>query len=97
MTQTPLEIQFYHQRFDKLADFDEMLYGSDTQQPERECDNCGKRLALRDCYSVTPIKWESWDQQMYKNFGPIRCVDCIPSDSIEASEWGQPEKAGGQK
>lgn len=71
---------------------DEMLHGADPQQLNREFNSCGKKLALRDCYSVTPIEWGPWlaaspDLQMYKNFGPQRCVDCIPADSIEASEW----------
>lgn len=97
MSETPIRYQFRHHRYDKLADQHVLLHG--TEAPGRECDNCGKTVAWRDCYSVTPIDFGPWlaaspDLQLYKNFGPIRCGDCLPIDSIDAGEYRRLMKGG---
>lgn len=88
----PIRYQFRHIRYDKLADQHLLLYG--TEAPDRECDNCGKTVASRDCYSVMPIDIVAWaaaspDLQILKNFGPNRCEECLPIDSIEADEYSR--------
>lgn len=38
MNQKPIQYQFYHQRFDKLAEQHAMLHGEGSL-PDRKCDN----------------------------------------------------------
>jgi transcriptional regulator with XRE-family HTH domain len=83
------QYRFTYSRLDKLADRDEML---GYELAERICDKCGKSAPARDSYCLTPIDFAPWlaeskSLDTWKAFGPNRCGECLPPDSLEGGAY----------
>lgn len=67
----------------------------------RVCDHCGKYELASKSYCLVPIDMGAWLRQdpnlvKFKEFGPNRCEDCLPADSICADEYMASPRKGWQ-